>query len=77
METAVARATPAAAEVIQKRDGVLYLDLPRLVQTQLAAAGVQQIEIAHLCPACHTDEWFSHRAEHGHTGRFGVMAMLQ
>lgn len=73
----IAQAIPAAVEVLQRRNGVLYLDLPGLVRAQLAAAGVQQIEMANLCTACHTDEWFSHRAEHGRTGRFGVVAMLQ
>jgi len=47
------------------------------VRAQLAAAGVQQIEMAHLCTACHTEEWFSHRAEHGRTGRFGALIMLR
>jgi len=77
IEAAIARSVPATAEVIQKRDGVLYLDLPGLVRAQLAAAGVQQIEMAHLCTACHTEEWFSHRAEHGRTGRFGALIMLR
>lgn len=77
IEAAITRAIPAATGVIQKRNGVSYLDLSGLVQAQLATAGVRQIETAYLCTACHTDEWFSHRAERGRTGRFGVVAMLQ
>ena len=28
------------------------------------------------CTACHTDDWFSHRAEKGKTGRFGALISL-
>jgi len=30
-----------------------------------------------LCTAHRTDEFFSHRAEHGKTGRFGVVIALK
>jgi YfiH family protein len=62
--------------VLQQREGKLYMDLPSLVQAQLAAAGVEQIITSGICTACHTEEWFSHRAENGRTGRFGALAML-
>ncbi|HLF01997.1 MAG TPA: peptidoglycan editing factor PgeF [Anaerolineales bacterium] len=39
--------------------------------------GVEQIEIAGLCTACHTDDFFSHRAERGATGRFGAVIALR
>ncbi len=74
---AVTAVCPEGAEVIERRDGSLYLDLPGAVEAQLAAAGVKQVERAGLCTACHTDEWFSHRAERGRTGRFGVLVMLE
>lgn len=51
----------------------VHLDLWSAVHYQLEEAGVGQIEVAELCTACHTDEWFSHRAERGRTGRFGVV----
>jgi copper oxidase (laccase) domain-containing protein len=38
---------------------------------------VKEIESADICTACHTDDWFSHRAEKGKTGRFGAMIALQ
>jgi copper oxidase (laccase) domain-containing protein len=38
---------------------------------------VEQIEIASLCTACHLEDWFSHRAEKGKTGRFGALIALQ
>jgi YfiH family protein len=40
---------------------------------QLMAAGVGQVTVLERCTACHADQFFSHRAEGGHTGRFGVV----
>ncbi|HIE39031.1 MAG TPA: laccase domain-containing protein, partial [Anaerolineales bacterium] len=73
---AVGGACPRGAEVVRRRDDGLYLDLSGAVRAQLAAAGVKQVEMSGICTACHTDEWFSHRAERGQTGRFGMLAML-
>ena len=55
------------------------LDLPAANAQQLAAAGVpaRNMEQAGLCTGCHNDEFFSHRADGGHTGRFAVVAYLQ
>jgi hypothetical protein len=54
------------------------LDLPAANAQQLAAAGVRarQMEQAGLCTACHNDEFFSHRADNGQTGRFAAVAYL-
>jgi YfiH family protein len=35
--------------------------------------GVKHIENPKICTACHLEDWYSHRAEHGNTGRFGVV----
>jgi YfiH family protein len=77
MAEAITQACPNGAKVVQPRDSALYLDLPGAVQAQLAAAGVGQVEMSDICTACHTEEWFSHRAENGHTGRFGALVMLE
>lgn len=53
------------------------LDLPAANAQQLAAAGVHRIEQANLCTGCRHDEFFSHRADQGHTGRFAVVAYLR
>lgn len=53
-----------------------HFDLPQANRQRLLDAGVQQIEMSGLCTACRTDLFFSHRAEKGLTGRFGVMFML-
>jgi len=73
---AVEAACPPGADIVRGVDGRVQLDLPAAVGAQLRAAGVEQIEDAGLCTACHVDEFFSHRAEHGRTGRFGVVMEL-
>jgi YfiH family protein len=60
----------------QQGDGSRHLDLWAANQMQLAALGVYQIEVSGLCTACHNDEFFSHRADHGRTGRFAVVMGL-
>jgi YfiH family protein len=75
---AVTAACPVSAPIVQRQpDGSLHLDLNAAVTAQLRAGGVIHIEDSQLCTATHTDEWFSHRAEHGQTGRFGVVIGLQ
>lgn len=53
-----------------------HFDLPEANRRQLAAAGVRHIELSGHCTACRTDLYFSHRAEKGRTGRFGVVVAL-
>lgn len=67
---------PDAKRLIQTRDGKTYLDLWVANRAQLEKSGVEQIEVAGLCTACHLDDWFSHRAEKGKTGRFGALIAL-
>jgi copper oxidase (laccase) domain-containing protein len=57
-------------------DGTAYLDLWAANKLDLERAGVEQIEIAGICTAQHTDNFFSHRAEKGRTGRFGAVLSL-
>ncbi|HEY5983167.1 MAG TPA: peptidoglycan editing factor PgeF [Anaerolineales bacterium] len=66
----------SSAGLIEQRGDKTYLDLWAANRTQLEQAGVEHIEIAGLCTACHTDDWFSHRAEKGRTGRFGALIAL-
>ncbi len=65
-----------AERVIQTRAGKSYLDLWAANEIQLQNAGVEQIQVSGLCTACHLDDWFSHRAEKGKTGRFGALMAL-
>ncbi len=74
--TEIEAASPPGARVMRRNNGRIHADLPAAVSAQLRAAGVEQIEDAGLCTACHVDEFFSHRAEHGRTGRFGTVIGL-
>jgi YfiH family protein len=58
------------------KDGTAYLNLWAANRLDLERAGVNQIEVAGICTAEHTDEFFSHRAEKGRTGRFGAVLSL-
>lgn len=57
-------------------DGTAYLDLWAANRLDLERAGVEQIEIAGISTAACTDEFYSHRAEKGRTGRFGAVLSL-
>ncbi len=62
------------ASLLHRRtDHRAYFDLWEANRRQLVAAGVGRVAVAGLCTACHTDHFFSHRAEQGHTGRFGAV----
>lgn len=67
---------PIARDLVEVRNGKTYFDLWRANRAQLEASGVQRIEVAEVCTACHLDDWFSHRAERGRTGRFGALMAL-
>ncbi len=69
----IAGACPAGAKAVHHVNGQIRADLPTAVEAQLRAAGVKRIEQADLCTSCRVDEFFSHRAENGRTGRFGVV----
>ncbi len=61
-------------ELLQPQgDGSVHFDLWEANRRQLAEVGVQKIEVSQLCTACHTEEFFSYRAEGGHTGCFAVV----
>jgi len=55
------------------QSGRVHFDLWKANRLALEQAGVSQIETAGLCTACHPEDWFSHRAQKGKTGRFGAL----
>ena len=65
-----------STEVLVSRRGRTYFDLWRSNQLLLEAAGVRTAEVAGVCTACHVEDWFSHRAENGKTGRFAAIIQL-
>jgi YfiH family protein len=64
-------------ELLESHNGKIHFDLWKTNKLLLEQAGVRQIEIAEICTACHTHDWFSHRAEKGKTGRFGALISLK
>lgn len=76
VEKATAGFGKGAERFIYKEDGKYHLDLWEANQVVLEQAGVQEIEISGICTACHKEDWFSHRAEKGKTGRFGTLLAL-
>jgi len=72
----VTAACPPGARVVRQVNDRVHLDLPGAVRVQLQAAGVRRVEGSGLCTACRVDEFFSHRAENGRTGRFGAVMEL-
>lgn len=66
-------------EGLVRRDSVdhtAYVNLWAANTLDLQRAGIEQVEIAEICTAERTDEFFSHRAEKGRTGRFGAILSL-
>ncbi len=66
-----------ADSLLHSVDGGTNLDLWEANRILLIQAGVNHIEQAGICTACHIEDWYSHRGERGKTGRFGVMMGLQ
>jgi len=66
-----------ADNILQTKNGSTFLDLWMANSLQLQKAGVEKIQVSGICTACHLDDWFSHRAEKGKTGRFGALMALQ
>lgn len=75
---AVRDAFPDAPHLLSRQaSGRWHFDLWAANQYQLAQAGLVSIEVSRLCTACQTDEWFSHRAEKGRTGRLAAVIGLK
>ncbi len=65
-----------AESLLEARGERFHFDLWKANRLQLEEAGVGEIEVAEVCTACHLDDWYSHRAEKGKTGRFGALLAL-
>ncbi len=66
----------SAASLLADHAGATHFDLWAANRLVLQEAGVQKIELAGVCTACHLEDWYSHRAERGQTGRFGAIIAL-
>lgn len=57
-------------------NGSVHFDLWTANRLALQEAGVEHVEVAGICTYAHNEDWFSHRASGGRTGRFGVLLAL-
>jgi YfiH family protein len=72
---------PEVAEPFRRAygDDVLVdgrLDLWTAAERALRQAGCDEVERTDLCTYCHPELFFSHRRDHGLTGRQGVVAFI-
>ena len=70
---------PEVAERFADVEGALrgrMLDLRRVIERKLTAAGIREIEHLDRCTSCEPDLYFSHRRDHGLTGRQGGLCVL-
>lgn len=51
------------SDVIEERDGKLFVDLSNMLIEQLRDVGVVQVENLGICTFCHPDQYFSYRRD--------------
>ena len=63
----------------KKADNKIYFDLEKAIRWQLVSHGVPQtqIEFSGISTASNLEHFYSHRAEHNKTGRFGSIILLK
>jgi len=69
--------SPEAQGIQSNGEDRFKLDLWQANYYLLQQAGVKKIIFSGICTACHLEDWYSHRAENGKTGRFGAVIWLQ
>jgi len=63
--------------LILDKDGHPHLDLWKANEFGLKEAGVENITFSNICTAANKQDWFSHRAENGKTGRFAIVFSIK
>jgi hypothetical protein len=64
------------SEVLKIRDRKNYFDLGLANEINLRNSGITKINRMNICTFCLNEDWFSHRAEKGKTGRFAAVIGL-
>lgn len=67
---------PETHELLLSKNGSTHLNLWQANAVQLQALGVKHIEIAGVCTADHTQDFYSWRREQANTGRFAALIGL-
>jgi polyphenol oxidase len=65
------------SEVVKYQAEIPHVDLRKANEILLQKMGVVQIEKSDVCTVYNNQDWFSHRAEKGKTGRFGAIIHLK
>lgn len=65
-----------ADRVLRRSSPSIKFDLVGANRLALEHVGVLQVEVSDSCTFSNTDDWFSHRASGGTTGRFGALIAL-
>ncbi|MBE0409964.1 MAG: peptidoglycan editing factor PgeF [Anaerolineales bacterium] len=65
-----------AETLINEREGRYHFNLWEANRLLLESKGIKDIFVSNICTACNLNDWYSHRGEAGHTGRFGVIMAL-
>ena len=63
--------------VLKSHNGKIHFNLWEANRMLLERTGVEHIDVSGICTACNIQDWYSHRAEKGRTGRFGALISLQ
>lgn len=66
----------ASEDLLIHKDRKMLLNLWQANLYSLRDAGIKNIYITGICTACNLEDWYSHRGEHGNTGRFGALIAL-
>ncbi|MFC2065336.1 peptidoglycan editing factor PgeF [Chloroflexota bacterium] len=66
-----------AKSLVDSTNGKYFFNLWGANKLLLENCGIKNIEVSEICTACHLADWYSHRAEHGKTGRFGGVISLK
>ena len=69
------RAASGAAVVAVRTNGRFLLDLPSTAVAILRSLGIDQVEVAGACTACHPERFYSHRRDGVRTGRQALVAV--
>ena len=75
--SAARRAFPDRDDLLPVFKSTVHFDLWAANEYALQQCGVNAIEMSGLCTAANSDQFFSHRAEAGETGRFGAVIALR
>lgn len=75
-DLAAATFGPDLNHVVSIKNDKIHFNLWRANEYLLEKQGIKAIECAEICTACNLEDWYSHRAEKGATGRFGALIAL-